>query len=118
MTRNNADFQGGSGFHITDTPDLNSEHQNARKLQLHLPGSEHSPAFLEYHVDPVGVTYIDYLKSNHEGQGHAEALLTHLYNKYPNHNKDWGEILHPAASHLYEKFSEKHGRSYSWDDWD
>ena len=116
MTRNNADFQGGSGHHITDEPDAEffDPEEKGRRLTLHVNGTP--AAVLHYHTDPVGVAYIDLVRSNNEGQGHASKLIDHLYNKYPRHDIDWGEIQHPAASHLYQKFSNRYGRSHSWDD--
>jgi hypothetical protein len=115
MARNNADFQGGQGYTITDESFDNPDYENARILRLHSSESK-NVASLEYHTDPVGVAYIDYLRSPHSGQGHAEKLVSHFYQKFPRHNIDWGEIIHPAAQHLFDKFNEKHGRSYSWDD--
>jgi hypothetical protein len=118
MGANNADFQGGQGFHITDEPDSDGVDKSSRILRLHSAQHGQNAASLDYHSDPIGVTYIDYLRSPYEGSGHATALLEHLYHKFPSHNIDWGEILHPAASHLYNKFSNKYGRSYSWEDWE
>jgi hypothetical protein len=106
-------------FTIQDKKDPNSDEENARKLWLYVGDkTDYSPAWLEYHFDPIGVVYIDYLKSNQEGEGHAKALLDFIYDKYKSSNIDWGQILHPAASYLYNKYSEKHGRSYSWEDWE
>jgi predicted GNAT family acetyltransferase len=47
---------------------------------------------------------IDYLKSHHEGKGHAKALMQHLYDRYPNSNINWGLTIHPAATHLASQF--------------
>lgn len=102
---------------IVDKKDPHSENENARKLWLYKGNKDdYAPAWMEYHFNPIGVVYIDYLKSNEEGSGHAKMLLDFIYNKYQSSNIDWGEILHPAASYLYEKYSEKHGRSFSWED--
>ena len=117
MARNNADFQGGQGPRITDEPDKEffDDADPGRRLTLHKEGSP--AAVLHYQVDPAAaVTHLTLVRSNDEGQGHASALIEHLYNKYPRNNVDWGEIQHPAASHLYKKFSQKYGRSHSWDD--
>lgn len=117
MTRNNADFQVGRGPHITDEPDTEffDPEDKGRRLTLHKEGAP--AALLHYQVDPAAaVTHLTLVRSNEEGQGHASALIDHLYKKYPRHDIDWGEIQHPAASHLYKKFSQKYGRSHSWDD--
>jgi hypothetical protein len=102
---------------IVDKKDPESDNLNARKLHLYKGENEdYTPAWMEYHFDPIGVVYIDYLKSNEEGKGHARMLLDYIYSKYQSSNIDWGEILHPAASYLYGKYSEKYGRSFSWED--
>jgi len=49
---------------------------------------------------------IDYLKSHHEGKGHAKALMQHLYDRYPNSNINWGLTIHPAATHLASQFED------------
>lgn len=118
MTRNNADFHDGRGPHITDEPDTEffDPEEKGRRLTLHKDGNP--VAKLHYHIDPIGVAHIDLVHSEQEGQGHASTLINHLYNKYPRHDVDWGEIQHPAASHLYQKFSKQFGRSHSWEDWD
>ncbi len=102
---------------IVNKKDPTSDHSGARKLWLYKGENEdYAPAWMEYHFDPIGVVYIDYLKSNEEGKGHARMLLDYIYETYQSSNIDWGEILHPAASYLYDEYSEKHGRSFSWED--
>jgi hypothetical protein len=69
-------------------------------------------AYIEYEHDPeVKQTNIGYLKSSDEGKGHAQALLHHLYAKYPTHTIHWGNVIHPAAAHLMEKMSKTYGRT-------
>lgn len=51
---------------------------------------------------------IEYLKSNQEGKGHASTLMEHLYQRYPKAHVDWGLTVHPAATHLANKFETKH----------
>jgi hypothetical protein len=69
-------------------------------------------AYIEYEHDPeVKQTNIGYLKSSDERKGHMQDLLHTLYQKYPDHTIHWGEVIHPAAAHLFEKFSKVYGRS-------
>jgi hypothetical protein len=51
---------------------------------------------------------VDYLKSPREGQGHAKALMQHMYDRYPKSFIDWGQTIHPAATHLASQFETKH----------
>jgi len=48
-------------------------------------------------------TYVSYLKSHDEGKGHAGRLMEKVYEKSEG-PVDWGYTLHPAATHLAEKF--------------
>jgi hypothetical protein len=75
-------------------------------------------ATLDYHYDTIGVLYIDLVRSMEENKGYATKLIDYIYNKFDSANIDWGEIQHPSAEHLYNKFAEKYGRSFSWSDWD
>jgi GNAT superfamily N-acetyltransferase len=51
---------------------------------------------------------VDYLKSHREGQGHAKALMQHVYDRYPKSFIDWGLTIHPAATHLASQFEDKY----------
>ena len=76
-------------------------------------------AYVEYEHDPdVKQTNITYLKSSDEGKGHAQDILHHLYGKYPSHTINWGNVIHPAAVHLMEKFSKRYGRTQGHEDLD
>jgi hypothetical protein len=116
MGRNNADFQ---GVHISDgeDPHFYDPEDKGRRLALHKDGA--IKAELHYKHDPSDMSVeVDMLRSHEGGKGYANALVEHLYNKFTGHHIAWGEIQHPAASHLYKKFSAKYGRSSSWEDWE
>ena len=51
---------------------------------------------------------VSYLKSNHEGQGHARRLMQHLYDRYPKSHIDWGQTIHPASAHLAGDFERRY----------
>ena len=51
---------------------------------------------------------VDYLKSHHEGKGHAKALMQHVYDRYPKSFIDWGRTIHPASTHLASQFEDKY----------
>ena len=119
MTRNE-EFQAGQGHNITDRHLYIEDDSGAeiRKYELHLPGKQYPVAYLEYatHPDAPKEAHIEYLKSNVEGQGHAQILLHHLYQNYPD-GISWGTITHPASRHLLEKMDKIYGTtSYGTDD--
>lgn len=66
----------------------------------------------EHHNDPLmdrpSRIDVDYLKSHREGQGHAKALMEHMYQRYPKSFIDWGLTIHPAATHLAQQFENKY----------
>jgi hypothetical protein len=60
------------------------------------------------HSEPSSRIEIGYLKSHVEGQGHAQRLMDHLYNRYPKSNVDWGLTINPASTHIASKFEDKY----------
>ena len=58
--------------------------------------------------EPASRIDIDYLKSHVEGQGHAQRLMDHLYNRYPKSHVDWGLTINPASTHIASKFEDKY----------
>ena len=50
--------------------------------------------------------YVHWLKSHEEGKGHAQTVMKHVYDAYPDKNINWQNRVSPASEHLYEKFGE------------
>jgi hypothetical protein len=73
---------------------------DSKVIELHRGGTPLGYAQIE-HSD--GHTYVSYLKSHQEGQGHARRIMEHVYNKYSG-PVDWGHTTSPAATHLAESF--------------
>lgn len=62
----------------------------------------------EDNMEPSSRIEIDYLKSHREGQGHAQRLMEHMYNRYPKSHIDWGLTVNPTSTHLASKFEDKY----------
>jgi hypothetical protein len=121
MGRNNKDFTSGLGNRITDRHLYHEEDSGAevRKYELYTAAGKHPVASLEYavHPDAPRQVHIEYLKSHDEGKGHAQTLLHHVYQTYPE-NVSWGTIVHPASRHLLEKMDSIYGTtSFGTDDY-
>jgi hypothetical protein len=48
--------------------------------------------------------YVNWLKSHEEGKGHAQNVMKHVYDSYPDKDIHWQNRVSPASEHLYEKF--------------
>jgi hypothetical protein len=113
MGRNTAAFQGGQGLSIV--------HDKGQKVSLHKVG-EGEVSSIDYHLPEPNRVYISMMNTpwEYEGNGYSSYLVNHLYNYYPNHTIDFGDIVHPAAEHIMEKMMSQHGRtvySTSSKDW-
>ena len=87
--------------------------KGSHKLTLSNPDSSHlATVTYDHHndplMDPPSRIEVDYLKSHREGQGHGQALMQHLYDRYPKSFIDWGRTIHPASTHMAGKFEDKY----------
>ena len=105
MNRNNLSSQFhvthdklGAGWHALTLSNMDSSH-------LARVSFEH---YNDPHSEPSSRIDIDYLKSNVEGQGHAQRLMDHMYNRYPKSHIDWGLTINPASTHIASKFEDKY----------
>ena len=79
--------------------------------QLHdLTGSVVAYADIN-HPKEDDTVYVNWLKSHEEGKGHAQNVMRHVYDAYPDKNIHWQNRVGPASEHLYQKFgeSQSHG---------
>jgi GNAT superfamily N-acetyltransferase len=58
---------------------------------------------------------ITYIRSPYSGQGHAKALMQHMYDRYPKSFINWGMTIHPAATHLAKHFEDKYYNRTSYE---
>ena len=96
-------------FHVTHKKMGKGSH----KLTLSNPDSDHLATVTYDHQRAMGTDLpslinVDYLKSHREGQGHGQVLMQHLYDRYPKSDIDWGSTIHPASTHMAEKFKDKY----------
>lgn len=78
------------------------KHGNHHTIELHDKDNVLGYADVEHSDDH---TYLNYLKSNVENQGHARRIMEHVYKIYKG-PVDWGYTLNPASTHLAESFSD------------
>ena len=90
---------GGRGWHSLTLTDPKEGKDLARVSFEHY----NDPDF-----EPSSRIDIDYLKSHVEGQGHAQRLMDHLYNRYPKSHVDWGLTINQASTHIASKFEDKY----------
>ena len=105
MNHNNLSSQ----FHVThDKLDKGSHSLTLSNMD----SSNLARVSFDHYTDPTmdrpSRIEVDYLKSHREGQGHAKALMQHVYNRYPKSFIDWGLTIHPAATHLASQFEDKY----------
>ena len=90
---------GGRGWHALTLTD------SKRDIDLARVSFEH---YNDSQLEPSSRIDIDYLKSHVEGQGHAQRLMEHMYNRYPKSHIDWGLTINPASTHIASKFEDKY----------
>ncbi len=90
---------GGRGWHSLTLQDAKESKDLARVSFEH---------YNDPHTEPSSRIDIDSLKSHVEGQGHAQRLMEHMYNRYPKSHIDWGLTINPASTHIASKFETKY----------
>lgn len=90
------------------------------KRREKLPGA--SPgvvAFADYHLQPDGAVYIDYIHVRHDQQrrGHACRLVDRIYEQFASAPYiDFGEVAHDAIEKLCRRKKEA-GKPTHWKRW-
>lgn len=103
-------------FHVTHETIKKVRSRNGNKLHqltLSSPDSDNLANVTYDHqnypkMDPPSRIQVDFLKSHHEGEGHGQRIMQHLYDRYPNSFIDWGSTIKPASTHMAEKFEDKY----------
>ena len=90
-------------FSITDNPE-----DKSKTLRGYHKGDW--VGLVDYKPNKRGIK-VEYISSPFSGEGHAQAMMHHIYQQHPESEINWGNTLNAASTHLADKFDKMYGRT-------